>query len=59
MLSSSFGTFGTWVPHVISQQQQVTPDVVGVISLLHAGQVIPATALSMMARMLWPDSFVV
>jgi radical SAM superfamily enzyme YgiQ (UPF0313 family) len=36
----------------------VTPDVVGV-SLLHAGQVIPATALSMMARMLWPDSLAV
>jgi hypothetical protein len=55
MVSSSFGT---WVQRVISQQQQVIPDVVG-LSLLHAGQVIPATALSMMARMLWPDSLVV
>jgi hypothetical protein len=55
MLSSSFGT---WARRAISQHQQLTPDVVGV-SLLHAGQVIPATALSMMARMLWPDSLVV
>jgi hypothetical protein len=48
MASSSFGT---WARRAISQHQKGTPDVVGV-SLLHAGQVIPATVISMTARML-------
>jgi hypothetical protein len=53
-------TFGSWVRRLVSQQhqEQEPPDVVGV-SLLHAGQVIPATAISTMARMLWPDALVV
>jgi radical SAM superfamily enzyme YgiQ (UPF0313 family) len=60
-------SFGGWVREMLSmqsQQQQIqrsnndnddNPQVVG-LSLLHAGQVIPALAVSMVARTLWPQA---
>ena len=49
--------FGSWVRDVLIQQQQSgnDPQVVG-LSLLHAGQVIPALAVSMVARTIWPQA---
>lgn len=48
-------TFGSWASERMLRHcadHQVPPAVVG-ISLLHAGQVIPAVALTMLARSIW------
>jgi hypothetical protein len=50
-------TFGSWVRKRLNDVEEA-PQVVG-LSLLHAGQVVPAVAMSMVARSIWPDSFVV
>jgi hypothetical protein len=51
--------FGSWMRNQLVQTQthDSTEIVVGV-SLLHAGQVIPAVAISMLARELWPGALV-
>lgn len=53
----SHTSFGQWVRTLLESKQTERPDLVGV-SLLHAGQVIPSVAVSMIAKELWPDSFI-
>jgi hypothetical protein len=50
------GTIATQAQYGVLQHQP--PDVVGV-SLLHAGQLLSAVALSMIVRELWPGTFIV
>ena len=49
--------FGTWAKGMLEQASDKSPPLIG-LSLLHAGQVIPAAAISMIARDLWPGSVV-
>jgi len=48
--------FGQWMAKCLSDVDK--PDVTG-ISLLHAGQVIPAATATLVARKLWPQTLVV
>lgn len=52
--------FGIWVREKLkgNANSDFTPQLVGV-SLLHAGQVIPATTVSILARQIWPDALIV
>jgi hypothetical protein len=50
-------TFGSWVRKLLDDVEEA-PQVVGLL-LLHAGQVVPAVAMTMVAPLMWPDSFVV
>jgi hypothetical protein len=47
------GSYGEWVGGMIRTQSS-PPNLLG-ISLLHAGQVIPSVAISMIARDIWPN----
>ena len=47
-----------WAKHHITEASEEVPDLVGV-STLHAGQVIPAAATSMLARQLRPNAVIV
>lgn len=49
-------SFGDWARRHMSSQSP--PQLTG-ISILHAGQVVPAVATSILARQLWPDTLVV
>lgn len=51
-------SFGSWTRTLLESQHSSDPHVVG-LSLLHAGQVIPAVSISMVVRELWPDAMVV
>lgn len=52
-------SFGSWVGETLQAQRMTNhPDAIGV-SLLHAGQVIPAVAVSIVAKTLWPSAIVV
>ncbi|CAB9526867.1 expressed unknown protein [Seminavis robusta] len=48
-------SFGVWARDQLLQRGCRQMDLVG-LSLLHAGQVIPAAAISMLARKLWPEA---
>ena len=50
-------SFGNWAASILGEEEH-DQDVVG-ISLLHAGQVIPAAAVTTIARQLWPQALVV
>jgi radical SAM superfamily enzyme YgiQ (UPF0313 family) len=56
--SMADSSFGDWAKNVLECHQTKEPNVVGV-SLLHAGQVLPALAISMIARRLWPQTLIV
>ena len=53
--------FGKWTRNrlIQTQEQALGKTHIMGVSLLHAGQVIPAVAISMLARGLWPDALVV
>ena len=56
MMSSSFGS---WASEILQAEHVgADPQVVGV-SLLHAGQVIPAVAISKIAKTIWPNAITV
>lgn len=57
-MASSASSFGSWLRDLLRSTQRHPPQLLGV-SLLHAGQVVPSVAVSMVARELWPDTLVV
>jgi len=58
MIQSSFGSWVKRELHEWVMKEKHIPQLVG-ISLLHSGQVIPSTAISMIARQHWPESIIV
>lgn len=58
--SMASSSFGSWVSDVLRTEQadDADPQIIGV-SLLHAGQVIPAVATSMVAKTIWPNAITV
>jgi len=58
--SMASSAFGSWVREILLRELPAIadPHIIG-ISLLHAGQVIPATAISIVARTIWPKAMVV
>ena len=59
-LAQNTNDLGKWITSTFMDEDasDSPPDVVGV-SLLHAGQVIPATTMTIIARRIWPQALVV